>query len=156
VAAAHWAVTWGVTAYYSSLSGGAPFWIEPGLKPATIVYAIVLAITGAAILGVLPAIKATGINVQAQLRNLATGSTLRFGGVWTTAVAHQRRTAQAMGRGLAAGRANRNPARATSGGPGYTPDKRRLPTGPLASSQPPDRRPLRRYERFAVADLVSR
>jgi hypothetical protein len=74
VAAAHWAVTWGVTAYYSSLSGGAPFWIAPGLKPATIVYAIVLAITGAAILGVLPAIKATGINVQAQLRNLAAGS----------------------------------------------------------------------------------
>ena len=89
VAAAHWAVTWGVTAYYSSLSGGAPFWIEPGLKPATIVYAIVLAITGAAILGVLPAIKATGINVQAQLRNLAAGSTLRFGGVWTTAMIAQ-------------------------------------------------------------------
>lgn len=89
VAAAHWAVTWGVTAYYSSLSGGAPFWIEPGLKPATIVYAIVLAITGAAILGVLPAIKATGINMQAQLRNLATGSTLRFGGVWTTAMIAQ-------------------------------------------------------------------
>ena len=64
-----------------SLSGGAPFWIEPGLKPATIVYAIVLAITSAAILGVLPAIKATGINVQAQLRNLGAGSTLRFGGV---------------------------------------------------------------------------
>jgi hypothetical protein len=59
------------------------------LKPATIVYAIVLAITGAAILGVLPAIKATGINVQAQLRNLVAGSTLRFGGVWTTAMIAQ-------------------------------------------------------------------
>jgi hypothetical protein len=89
VAAAHWAVTWGVTAYYSGQNGGAPFWIEPGLKPATILYAIVLAITGAAILGVLPAIKATGINVQAPLRSLAAGSTLRFGGVWTTAMIAQ-------------------------------------------------------------------
>jgi hypothetical protein len=50
---------------------------------------IVLAITGAAILGVLPAIKATGINVQAQLRHLAAGSTLRLGGVWTTAMIAQ-------------------------------------------------------------------
>ena len=89
VAAAHWAVTWGVTAYYSGLSGGAPFWIEPGLKPGTIAYAIGLAIAGAAILGVLPAIKATGISLQAQLRNLAAGSTLRFGGVWTTAMIAQ-------------------------------------------------------------------
>ena len=89
VAAAHWAVSWGTTAYYSSQSGGAPFWIEPGLKPATIVYAIVLAIGGAAILGVLPAIKATGINLQAHLRSLAAGSTMRFGGVWTTAMIAQ-------------------------------------------------------------------
>jgi hypothetical protein len=59
------------------------------LKPATIGYAIVLAITGAAILGVLPAINATGINVQAQLRNLGAGSSLRFGGVWTTAMIAQ-------------------------------------------------------------------
>ena len=89
VVAADWAVTWGVKTYYSSVSGGAPFWIEPGLKLPTIVYAIVLAVVGAAILGVLPAIKATGVNVQAQLRQLAAGSTLRFGGVWTTAMIAQ-------------------------------------------------------------------
>jgi predicted permease len=89
VAAAHRAVAWGVTAYYSTLNGGAPFWIEPGLKPRTIGYAIVLAIASAAILGVLPAIKATGIDVQAHLRQLAAGSTLRFGRVWTTAMIGQ-------------------------------------------------------------------
>jgi hypothetical protein len=38
---------------------------------------------------VLPAINATGINVQAQLRNLGAGSSLRFGGVWTTAMIAQ-------------------------------------------------------------------
>ena len=41
-------------------------------------------------LGVLPALKATGAHVQSQLENLgAGGSTLRFGGVWTTAMIAQ-------------------------------------------------------------------
>lgn len=87
--AAHWAVTWGVVAYYSGASGGAPFWVDPGLKLTTVIYAIGLAITGAAILGVLPALKATGANVQAQLRSLSAGSTMRFGAVWTTALIAQ-------------------------------------------------------------------
>jgi putative ABC transport system permease protein len=87
---AHWAVTWGVGMYYSGYAGGPPFWIDPGLTLTTVIYTIGLAIAGAAILGVLPAIKATGSNVQARLRNLGSGgSTLRFGTVWTTAMIAQ-------------------------------------------------------------------
>jgi putative ABC transport system permease protein len=67
-----------------------PFWIEPGLKFTTVLYAAVLAVAAAAILGVLPALKATGSGVQPQLKNLgAGGSTLRFGKVWTTVMIAQ-------------------------------------------------------------------
>jgi predicted permease len=90
LAAAHGALKWGVAAYYSGQTGGLPFWINPGLKLTTVLYATALTIAGAAILGVLPAIKATGSQVQTQLRNLGVGgSTLRFGGVWTTVMIAQ-------------------------------------------------------------------
>lgn len=78
------ALKWALTAYYSAGTGGMPFWLQPGLKPTTVLFAALLTVTGAALLGVLPALKATGKNAHAQLRNLgAGGSTLRFGAVWT-------------------------------------------------------------------------
>jgi predicted permease len=90
LAAAHWALQWGVTAYYSGQSGGPPFWVDPGLKLTTVLYAAGLTVAGAAILGVLPALKATGSSAQGQLRTLgAGGSTLRFGPLWTTAMIAQ-------------------------------------------------------------------
>ena len=80
---AHAGLKWALAAYYSG-SDGMPFWLNPGLKPATVAFAAVLTVLGAALLGVLPALKATGKNAHAQLRNLgAGGSTLRFGAVWT-------------------------------------------------------------------------
>ncbi len=88
--AAHWVLKWATVAYFSGQSGAPPFWIEPGLKLATVLYATGLTLAGAAILGVLPALKVAGSRVQAQLRNLgAGGSTLRFGGVWTAAMIAQ-------------------------------------------------------------------
>jgi len=90
LAAAHSALRWGVAAYYAGQGGALPFWVNPGLKPTTVLYAAGLTVIGAAILGVLPALKVTGTRVQAQLRNLgAGGSTLRFGKVWTTAMIAQ-------------------------------------------------------------------
>jgi predicted permease len=86
LAVANWVLEWGFNVY---LAGDyvPPFWIEPGLGASTVIYAAVLTITGAAILGILPGIKATGVNVQAQLRNLGSGgSTLQFGRVWTAAM----------------------------------------------------------------------
>ena len=90
LAAAHWAVRWGMGLYYSGQAGGPPFWFNPGLKPMTILYAAVLTIAGAAILGVLPALKVTSSHVHTQLKNLgAGGSTLQFGKFWTTAMIAQ-------------------------------------------------------------------
>ncbi len=87
---AHAALKWGMAAYYSGQSGGLPFWIDPGLKFTTVIYAVALTLVGAGLLGVLPALKVTGSRVQSQLRNMgAGGSTLRFGKVWTTAMIAQ-------------------------------------------------------------------
>ena len=84
---ANWTLKWALTSFYA---GQLPFWINPGLKLSTVLFAIPVTVAGAAILGVLPALKATGKNVQAQLRNLgAGGSTLRFGKVWTAAMIGQ-------------------------------------------------------------------
>jgi predicted permease len=81
------ALRWGMQLYYSAQAGGPPFWIDAGLKPMTILYAAGLTIAGAAMLGVLPALKATSPHVHVQLRNLGVGgSTLRFGKFWTTAM----------------------------------------------------------------------
>ena len=83
--AANWALKWGKAAYYSGPPGGPPFWVDSGLKLTTVLFAIGLAVVVAAVLGALPALKATGSRVQSQLANLGSGgSTLRFGRVWTT------------------------------------------------------------------------
>ena len=85
----NWVLKWGFNVY---LAGDyePPFWMDPGLKLRTVLYAAVLTTAGAAILGILPALKATGSHVQVQLRNLgAGGSTLQFGWVWTAAMVLQ-------------------------------------------------------------------
>jgi predicted permease len=85
----NWVLKWGFNVY---LAGDfePPFWMDPGLKLRTVLFAAVLTTASAAILGILPAIKATGSQVQAQLRNLgAGGSTLQFGWVWTAAMVFQ-------------------------------------------------------------------
>ena len=67
----------------------APFWITPGLKLTTIVYASVLAVISAAMLSLMPALKATRA-VQSHLPNRgAAGASLRFGRVWTAAMIAQ-------------------------------------------------------------------
>ena len=89
LAAADSGLRW-VYAFLSGQDHRLPFWIQPGLKFITVIYAALLAVSAAALLGVLPGLKATGSRVQGQLKNLgAGGSTLRFGGVWTTAMIAQ-------------------------------------------------------------------
>ena len=87
--AANRAMRWGVDAAYGD-EGGAPFWITPGLALTTIVYAGGLAVVTAAMLSVLPALRATRARVQPHLANLGTGGgTLRFGRFWTGAMIAQ-------------------------------------------------------------------
>jgi predicted permease len=82
-------LTWGIEGANRS-GGGAPFWMTGGLTLSTIVYAGVLAVVSAAMLSVLPGLRATRARVQANLANLgAGGATLRFGRVWTGAMIAQ-------------------------------------------------------------------
>jgi predicted permease len=78
------------SAFADKGGGGAPFWMTSGLELTTILYASALAIAGAAMLSLLPALRATRSRVQSRLANLGTGgATLRFGRVWTGAMIAQ-------------------------------------------------------------------
>ena len=84
--AADRALAWGIESV-NRASGGAPFWMTPGLKLSTILYAGGLAVVAAAMLSLLPALKVTRARLQPHLANLGTGgATLRFGRVWTGAM----------------------------------------------------------------------
>jgi putative ABC transport system permease protein len=67
------------------------FWWDDRLSPETYAYAGALAVAAALMIGVVPALKATGAQVQDRLKR-ATGSSaagLKFGGVWTGVIVSQ-------------------------------------------------------------------
>src|SRR6188474_629294 len=67
-----------------------PFWVDLRLEPATIAYALVLALVAAALIGLLPALKATGASIQRGLQGItSTGGTMKFGGIWSFIVGAQ-------------------------------------------------------------------
>jgi predicted permease len=69
---------------------GLPFWVDLTLEPATIAYAVLLALAASAMIGLLPALKATSASVQPGLQGLtSTGGTMKFGGVWSFVIAAQ-------------------------------------------------------------------
>ena len=70
--------------------GGLPFWIDASLSWRTVVYASVLTLLGAAIVGILPALRVTRVNIHDALRSEAAGRAgLRFGGFWTAVIVVQ-------------------------------------------------------------------
>lgn len=70
--------------------GGLPFWVDFQLSPGTILYVFGLVIVAAVIVGVVPAIKATGRQLQSSLRELGSGAGGgRLGGTWTTLIVAQ-------------------------------------------------------------------
>lgn len=67
-----------------------PFWITAGLSWKTIAYAGGLTLLGAAIVGILPALRVTRVNIQDALRNeSAARAGLKFGGFWTAVIIAQ-------------------------------------------------------------------
>ena len=67
-----------------------PFWVDLTLEPATIAYALLLALVAAALIGLLPALKATGASVQRGLQGItSTGGTMKFGGIWSFIIGAQ-------------------------------------------------------------------
>ncbi|AHG89809.1 MacB-like periplasmic core domain protein [Gemmatirosa kalamazoonensis] len=66
-----------------------PFWFDPRVTPATVLYAGVLTVLGAAIAGGLPGLKVTR-GIGSRLRAGTTGGGgLQFGGVWTAVIVAQ-------------------------------------------------------------------
>jgi putative ABC transport system permease protein len=67
------------------------FWWNDDLSFVTLVYASILSIVAALIVGVTPALKATGRRVQERLRHAsgASSASLKFGGVWTAVIVMQ-------------------------------------------------------------------
>ncbi|MEX2295384.1 MAG: ABC transporter permease, partial [Gemmatimonadota bacterium] len=79
---------WFLTAIEGA-EGPLPFWFEPRISPTTVLYALGLTVVGAAVAGILPALKVTR-GVAASLReSTAGGGGLRFGGVWTLVIVAQ-------------------------------------------------------------------
>lgn len=69
--------------------GGIPFWFQRGLSSGAVLYVGGFAILGAAVVGVVPALKATGRRIEPGLRQLTGASALRLGGTWTTMIVAQ-------------------------------------------------------------------
>lgn len=72
-----------------SETGRAPFWIEPGISLGTVLYTLGLAALGAIIVGVLPALRATGSQLQATMAGGGTGAKARLGHTWTFLIVAQ-------------------------------------------------------------------
>jgi putative ABC transport system permease protein len=71
-------------------SDSLPFWINDSVSWRTVLYAGLLTLFGAAIVGILPALRVTRVNIQDALRSESAGRAgLRFGGFWTTVIVLQ-------------------------------------------------------------------
>ena len=72
------------------IGDGLPFWVDLKLEPATLAYALLLALVASALIGLLPAMKATSASVQRGLQGITgTGGTMKFGGIWSFIVGAQ-------------------------------------------------------------------
>ena len=72
------------------LGEGLPFWVDLQLEPVTVAYALLLALVAAVLIGLLPALKATGGSVLRGLQGItSTGGTMKFGGIWSFIVGAQ-------------------------------------------------------------------
>jgi predicted permease len=72
------------------IGDGLPFWVDLTLEPATIAYALVLALVAAALIGLLPALQATSASVHRGLQGITSaGGTMKFGGIWSFIIGAQ-------------------------------------------------------------------
>jgi predicted permease len=71
--------------------GGLPFWIRFELSTSSLVFTVALTLLAAAIVGVLPALKATAADVQMRLQTLSAGggARMQMGRLWTLLIVAQ-------------------------------------------------------------------
>lgn len=70
-------------------AGDAPFWIDSGLSLGTVLYALLLAVLGAVIVGIVPAMRATGSQLRMAMGSLGSGARAKLGATWTTLIVAQ-------------------------------------------------------------------
>jgi putative ABC transport system permease protein len=80
--------TWGMAFLQTNL-GRLPFWFDLSLSPRTFAAAIVLTVAGAAIAGIMPAMKMTRGMSNRLKQTSSGGGGLQFGGVWTVVIVAQ-------------------------------------------------------------------
>jgi predicted permease len=68
---------------------GTAFWVDHGLQPRSAAFALVLAALSAVVVGVLPGLKSTGRGLEADLRRLGGGTSVRLGRAWTALIVVQ-------------------------------------------------------------------
>ncbi|HUQ82063.1 MAG TPA: ABC transporter permease, partial [Gemmatimonadaceae bacterium] len=68
---------------------GVPFWTDYSLRPTTVLFTVLVAFLAAVIVGVLPALQATGKRLQDDLRQLGGGTRMRLGKTWTLLIVAQ-------------------------------------------------------------------
>ena len=67
-----------------------PFWFQPALSLSAVLYVAALAVISGVVIGVLPALKATGRALQTGLQQFsARGSGMQLGGIWTALIVAQ-------------------------------------------------------------------
>jgi putative ABC transport system permease protein len=89
VTAADYALgTWGVV-FLENNYGRLPFWFDLNLSARAFVLAIALTVGGAAIAGIMPALKITRGMGQRLKQNTAGSGGLQFGGIWTVVIVAQ-------------------------------------------------------------------
>jgi predicted permease len=71
------------------MGGAAPFWLEQGPQPSTMLYVLVLVMITAAIAGILPALHATRRRGGADLRQLGGSTGPRLGRMWSALIVVQ-------------------------------------------------------------------
>ena len=90
--AASFGLRWGRGNWLAAAGDGGfpPFWWDDRLSAETILYGAALAVLAAVIVGVVPAAKATGSQMQSRLKYAAAGGGgMRFGGGWTVVIVGQ-------------------------------------------------------------------
>ncbi len=89
LAAAAWGLGWGMDLFWDVQQTRPPFWFDDSLSFSTALYVAALALLSAAIIGVVPALKATGRRLRPRLSEVSGGSRLRFGAVSTGVIVIQ-------------------------------------------------------------------
>jgi len=69
--------------------GHVPFWLHSGLSAGTVLYALTLAVLAAVIVGVFPALRATGAQLRTAMGSLGSGAKARLGRTWTVLIVSQ-------------------------------------------------------------------